>query len=751
MSDGVVSTKFVGSSNDMERTIASLEKKYQDLTNKIVEGTSKAKTAAQEARAALKQQEKDAADAARKKRDEERQLQAALRDEARKTAREKAQADRKSARDASDLTRQKQREESEARRAQAASDKEANRLRIAAEREVAREEKASARESARSAAATSREKLRLAKEESRERKRIKREEVREFQKMEREEKRHADSNAAWVQGIVGAATAYMGVSAILGTMIEQNKKLVELSDEQSQKQDKLMRQFRVQGELGKVKGEEASKRINKVALKNSMTSEQAFAGAEALAGHGFSAADASGPALDALLQGMVANNMGDQDPAELAGAMAMKLDVFGKKKNAANLKQSIVASQRLSKPTNTKVTDIAAYASKMSGIAEVVDEKTADSIMAVVHQTANTDVTGTAVKIMFNRMQSAHNKSSPLGKVMQSMTIKDKKTGKARPITPDDVDMNGESAIEAMQNIKEGIESLPEKLRPAARVKAFGSEAASSSKFLLDHLHQIKTFNALQDDEKGFDEDVAINTAGSAAGRRRMNLKRDLQMASKATSGTLVLDQLEMDMRDRGGSNAYVGFSRQNAELTRNLGANSDYVASRMTHYGPEGQKQYRKAIRGAIDVQGGEALTGLGPEGEKHQQEYLAELEAQKKKVPAVPIAKPIEFKPPKPAPIGEDKPLPKALQDQVNNWGDDEEKEDAGPFDVGQQPAGKGGGKQGGQPGANGPDKLEEQTAVLKENNELMKEQTAVLKELIPKQPQPIKRAKAASADEP
>jgi hypothetical protein len=639
MADGVVSTKFVGNATDAERAIAELEKKYAELANKVTEHNSKAKTEAMAAREAQKQADKQAAEALRKQRADERAALAQQREDRRKSEREAAQLLRAKERDDREATRTAARAAADAARQQAALAKEAAREQQRNEREAAREQKRLDAESRREAAATARERVRAKREEVRERKRLMAEEAREQKRIEAESERIANATSEWVMTIGKAGAAYIGVSATLDMLIGQNQKLIEQADEQGLKQDKLARKFRVQGELGKLKGDEAAQSINKIALKNTVTPEHAFSAAEALASHGFSAADASGPALDVILQGMAANNMIGEDPAQLAAAMAMKLDVFGKEKNAKNLKASVVASQRLSKPTNTKVTDIAAYASKMSGIAESVDEKTADSIMAIVHQTAATDVTGTAVKIFFDRSKGAASNSQTKAALKQ-MKIVDQKTGKPRTMTPGDVDMVGEDAETVMRRWNEGFKSLPKEMQAGVRNKAFGTEAASSAKFLLDHVDQIQQFNALQGDAAGFEKDVAINTSGSAAARRRTDVEKELQFASKYNDVSLIFDQLEMNRRTQGRSEMMTGLERKNAELIRYMGGSTEYAASKLTPFGPEGEKQYIRALEQVQDKKGGEIPVGIAPKYEEMLRKRMPPGLAAEEGFPVEPVA---------------------------------------------------------------------------------------------------------------
>lgn len=649
MADGVVSTKFVANATDGERAIATLEKKYSELLAKVTETNSKAKSDAIAAREAVKAQAKEVADAARKQKEIDRALAASQREERRRTEREMRESLRKVEREASEAKRNQARADRDAERAKLAEDREAARNKLALEREAAREQKRIEAESRREALATSRERVRAKREEVRDRKRLIAEEAREEKRAEADAKRKADHTAAWVQTIIQAGVAYLGVSSIIDTIISQNQKLIEQADEQSLKQDVMTRKFRVQGELNKLKGDEAATSINKIAIKNTVSSEHAFSAAEALASHGFSAKDAQGPALDVILQGMAANNMIGEDPAELAAAMAMKLDVFGKEKNTANLRASIIATQRLSKPTNTKVTDIAAYASKMAGIAESVDETTADSIMAIVHQTANTDVTGTSVKLFFDRLKAPTPKAM---KELAKMKVTDPATGKLRTMTPADVDMLGEDPETAIRRLKQGIESLPENERPIARNRIFGAEAASPSKFLMDHVDQIKKFNALQTDAAGFEEDVKINTSGSAAARRRLNQQRDLQMAAKGNDVTLIFDQLEMNRRASGRSEFMTGLERKNAELIRYMGGSTEYAASKLTPFGAEGERQYITALMQVMEAKGGEIPTGISDKYVKileentkavEQQNELLRAEAAKKNGEPAKRAKPV------------------------------------------------------------------------------------------------------------
>jgi len=611
MSDGVVSTKFVASSADAERAIAELEKKYEKLANQISESNSKAKSEAIAARQALKDQERQAAESAKKQRDLERAMAQEQKEERRRKERDQAQARRKTERDEADSRRAQQRAESEAARQSRAEARESARNKAAVEREEERETKRLESEKRREAKATARTRLQIAKEEAREKKRILREQERDAQQAEQASQRQAESTAQWVQGIIQAGTAYLGVSAILDTMIGQNQKLIEQADQQGLQQDMMQRKFRVQAELTKLKGEDAQKNINRIAIKNATTSEFAHSGAEALSGSGFSAKEASGEALDILLQGQAASNMIGEDPAQLAEAMAQYLQSLGQEINAKNLKKALVAAQQLSKPTNTKITDFLQLAGKNVGIAGVMSQEEGLAFYAMMRQVTDEAKASTAAKQFVERSTGSHSNKEQK-KALAKMKIRDPKTGELRAMNPNDIDFVGEDINTVLDRYAEGFESLPKELRGAVTQDMFGTEAGSTATFAIRDRKKLSKLVGLQGNVAAFESDAATNLSGSAAARRRLDAQKDLQFAEKYNDASLILDQLEMNRRQQGRSELMTGLERKNADLIRYMGGSIEYAGSKLTPFGSEGEKQYIRALEQVQDAKGGELPSGI-------------------------------------------------------------------------------------------------------------------------------------------
>lgn len=613
MADGVVSTKFTASATDAERALAQLEKKYAELSAKITESNSKAKQEAMAAREALRAQERQATESAKRQRDAERALIAEQKEERRRKDREAAQALRKSEREEAESRRSKQRAEAEALRQERAQARETARQLAAIARDADREQKRLASESRREAKETSRARLQAAREESREKKRILREEERDQRQADQRQKENADNAAQWVQSIAAAGAAYVGVSGILDTMIAQNQKLIEQADQQGQQQDLLRRKFQVQGELTKLQGADAQKSINRIAIKNATTPEFASSGAEALSGSGFSAKEASGEALDILLKGQAASNMVGEDPAQLAEAMSQYLQSMGQEINAKNLKKALVAAQQLSKPTNTKITDFLQLAGKNVGIAGAMSQEEGLAFYAMMRQVTEDSKASTAAKQFVDRSQGAHSNLQQK-KALSRMTITDPVTGKKRAMTPHDIDFTGEDVGTVLDRYAEGLASIPKELRGSVVQDIFGTEAGSTAQFAIRDRKKLPGLVKLQSNEKAFNMDAETILSGPAAARRRLNAQQELQYASKYDDTTLILDQMEMNARAKGQSELMLGMRRKYADFTRYTGGSTEYAASRFTPFGKAGEKMYIEALQQVTEAKGGEIPTGIAP-----------------------------------------------------------------------------------------------------------------------------------------
>lgn len=639
MADTTIPMKFTGNGQDLERAIASLEKKYTDLEAKIVNAKSAAKTAAQQAKEDLKNKEKAEAEAARKQRELDRQVAADAREARRRKEREENQARRKSERDDADAKREKARKERENERDRRQEARETQRQVMAAEREAAREKARIERDEIRRQREAAAERKRIAREEAREKAKIRREEERERKKIEREEKRALEQQQQWVGGIFRAMAAYVGITTILSTILTQNEKLIQQADEWGDKQDKLSRGFALQASMSALQGKGAQDSINKEALIAAIPVEKASGAATQLVSSGFTANQASGPALRKLLAGQAAAGDADGDAEKFALSVSQIMSAANLPKTAENVERVTRDIYALKKLGNLKAEDMEFIAPKIQGfITQGGSLEEGLAAFATMEETTNREQAATGSKIMWERLMGANGR-------------KIEKHLKAVGLKPEQVDFIGESQLDVAKTLKTAFDQLPQEKRQPAIQSIFGNEAGSAVTGFLNHLDRYQEFVEGQKDTKGFDDAVKLMQSGSDVARKRSNIRKELQIAGMKDDTTLILDALEYELRQAGYAEAQIWGRRTFADTRRLFGGNTEQAARYMVDYGSEGESMYARALAAVREQKGGEAIEGISKRSQLLLDTKFPKIPEEPKVVNEPQLAKPdvipVEMKP--------------------------------------------------------------------------------------------------------
>lgn len=329
--------------------------------------------------------------------------------------------------------------------------------------------------------------------------------------------------AKWATRVASLAAGYIGISSAIGTATRAQEELNRKADEAAIKYDVLVRKVRVQAGLTELQGEQAKGRMQASALKAGVSFETAAGGAEEMISRGFDTSMVTGGGLDQILATIKATN---SDPATIkqqVAAYAQLLSAAGLEKTSDNLEKVTVAVQRIFKGTPLQAADLQALAPKIQGVSGVMGYDEALAQFALMREKAGPDVAATALKIIYERLQTAGGEKSSM-EALARMGIK-----------PGDVDLVGEDSRTVLDRLATGLDKLKPEERATAMKDLFGQEAMSAATGLIRDRGKIDEFLKLEGDIQGFRDDVAIATTGKGAAAERGKMLEESQLASRDT------------------------------------------------------------------------------------------------------------------------------------------------------------------------------------------------------------------------
>ncbi len=617
MADGVVSTKFVGNSNDAQRAIAELEKKYSDLNNKISEGASKSKQAAVAAKQAMKEHERDVQNDAK-----------ISRETYRRTVKELERAER---------------------------DK------IRAEKEAAAEHRRIARQDADESRRIYRQTVKILEQEDNKRIAAKKRQAAEIKKVNEANAKTTDQVQSWVGGIVSAGAAYGVVRGIVGDLISEQQKMIDQSDEVGRKMDMIGRKYQVQASLLTApEGLKAQEDLERLAIKNAVTTESATGVATQMASSGFKGQKDQMEATDIVLQTAAATGNIDGDHAGLAKSMTQAASAFGLKRDPESMRRVGRMMAGSYKVGDFQADDMGMLAPNVQGL--VSQGQTPEDILAmynIMRAVTDPGKASTALK-GFSEAHAAAvklpgQKESRQEKLLKLLQVKDATTGKMRSLTSDEVDLQGEDFSKVQPLMQEGLSNLTKPQQMKWLQEFYGKEHATSVQGLYARGEQFAEFRDGQFNQKQFDADVKHAQSGRGAARTRIEEKIKREARLRATDETSLYDEYGFAERAAGKSELASTQSRRIANTLRvgsfgtlapgaalttgdNLtstggvlsmlfGGGATIATSLGNAIGGGGQTAtYQEALRSTMQSLGGEMPVGIS----RQDQEYLVAVKKQ-------------------------------------------------------------------------------------------------------------------------
>jgi hypothetical protein len=315
--------------------------------------------------------------------------------------------------------------------------------------------------------------------------------------------------------LAGMAAGYLSVTGAINGVIASNQQMLDQADEVSLKYDAMFRKLRVQGALTEAQSDEAKAGVLGVAKKYGFTAEETAAASTQLISSGFSAKEGTGASLDAFIAGAAASNLQGQDTTRLAMSVTQLMQSQGKELNAENLREVVQGTQRLFEANNIQLADLEQLAGKGLSFKGRASMPELLGMMTVGKDVLGADTASTGIKIFGERLMGA--------KGDKQRTDVLKKMG----LTPEDVDMAGESVGTVLDRMAEGMNKLKPEERAGQMQKLFGTEAAGFASLMVDRRDKLDALVAQQSDRAGFDEAVKRATSGKGAARRRSDVLDD--------------------------------------------------------------------------------------------------------------------------------------------------------------------------------------------------------------------------------
>jgi hypothetical protein len=327
-------------------------------------------------------------------------------------------------------------------------------------------------------------------------------------------------------GAVGSlVSGYLSAVNVVSMWHAETQKLLKAVDEVGVRSDVAVRKWRILANQTALEGEGSKRRIHGTGQQYAYTNDAAMEAARELQSAGFSAEQASGPALESLFKSLAANSKFDKDTdtGPLAKASANYLNSQGMALTGGNLEKLGMMADKLGDVSTFNIADVeelAKHGSAMAGKLTLEEQFAADTKL-------------------IQEGKSGSEAANSLEKIVLSLTGKGdkKKTQEALKemgLDPTAVDMQGESYTVATQRLKAGLASVPAERQDTLLAKLFGVEHFSPAKTLITKADEVAGLTQGLDDRAAFESDVAIATGGRAAAERRAKAIEEDSLEAKA-------------------------------------------------------------------------------------------------------------------------------------------------------------------------------------------------------------------------
>jgi AraC-like DNA-binding protein len=398
-----------------------------------------------------------------------------------------------------------------------------------------------------------------------------------------------DSSGAFVSGmkqqlmsVVQLGAGLLSVQNLLATAHNEAQKLFRVTDAVANRTDVSMRKIRILGNLDAVQGDAAKDRIHTIAQQMGYSNTEGEDAARELTSAGFDIKEATGESLKALFKSLAANQeFGENiNTGDLARASASYLQSQGQELTGENLERIGIFVKKLADVSTVGIADlgeIAKHGATFSG--KLTQEEQFAGVTALRKEG-----------------RPGSEAANALEKVTLSLTGKGdkKKTQEALKelgLDSTDVDMIGESFLESLKKLDEGLKKVAPERQDTILTKLFGVEHISAAKSLITKNDYVAQLTAGQNDREGFDRAVSIGTGGRAASERRAKAFEEDALESTADrfSEEAVKSVRRAEERKAGFSGLRTSLNDMQYSLLRSFGANQETAVRSVTGSGERG------------------------------------------------------------------------------------------------------------------------------------------------------------------
>lgn len=342
----------------------------------------------------------------------------------------------------------------------------------------------------------------------------------------------------------GVTAGYAVLTQGVRFYMQANREAAAAADEAMRKQTELLVRYRAQAGLDVLKGAEAKKAINKVALKSASTSEETFGAATALVSTGFDSKEVQNNALLPFMKLIKAQAL-DPKKATGVGEMAESFSKFlvatGQEQSGENVEKLAIAIQGL-KATPMKVTDLGQLA-KHASTAKELGRMSPDDMLAnfaLLTNTEESEEAGTHIREIVRQLATAGGQKKSVDQ-LRKMGLK-----------PTDIDFVGEDFATVLSRMETGLQKLPEKSRATALDTLVDGRNIAAYLKLARGQGEVTKLKEKMADKAGFEADYEMTSTGKLAAGVRLKTAQEMLDASDDEDQKNDRARLELHMKRKG-------------------------------------------------------------------------------------------------------------------------------------------------------------------------------------------------------
>lgn len=345
-----------------------------------------------------------------------------------------------------------------------------------------------------------------------------------------------------VGSFLSLQTVISGVGTVLSTVSKANAEFFKDAEDAAKKFDKASRSFGIQADLNPEERAAADKRAVDIGIETGFTREKVSSAQDALASAGFSAEEASGGSLKAVLDIANAQGLRDEDPGRAAESIAQFLTANDMALTEENVRSIGNQIQSFGPDTRFKFRDlpaIAGIAPALEGKATVQEQVAVPAILSRVF-----DVNSASLKTQ----EIVNNLSTASGQKDRREALKE------LGLKPEDVDFIGEGFTDVFEKLDTALQQRPEEDRTRLLKTLVEGANIGVFKEISKSVPEIRERSATSE-AKGaelFAPAVKVGQESRDAIETRLKLATEREQAAKDQRGDLTRQAIKLDSVQRG-------------------------------------------------------------------------------------------------------------------------------------------------------------------------------------------------------